>query len=126
MTTAQKRPSAARKHTTSTDTNRADAFEQGIRITLDGEAYEVRLGDVTSSLARELRRGTGMSLNQLMAEIVTDTDIDSIASFIWLARRLQGEKVDIDDVVVKYKQVLDEGFKVELPDKREAADDPEA
>lgn len=124
MTTS--RPSSARKHTRTTEENRSDALEQGIRITLEGETYEVRLGDVTSNLARELRRGTGMALQQLLFEISNNPDLDSIASFVWLARRIAGEKVEIDDVVISYTQILNEGFDVDLPGKREAADDPEA
>jgi hypothetical protein len=120
------RPSAARRHTRTTEKKRSDELEQGVRITLDGEAYEVRLGDVTSNLARELRRGTGMSLQQLMREITSDPDLDSIASFVWLSRRIAGEAVGIDDVVVTYTQILDEGFDVDLPGEREAADSPEA
>ena len=125
MTTS--RPTAARKHTRTTEQNRSDALEQGIRITLDGEVYEVRLADVTSNLTRELRRGTGMSFNQLMNEITVDPDVDSIAGFVWLARRIAGEKVEIEDVVVTYTQLLQDGFDVAVPGKRaEAGEDPEA
>lgn len=127
MTTKASRPSAARKHTRSTDTARADANEQGLKITLEGEVYEVRLGDVTSNLTRELRRGTGISFNQLMREVTTDPDVDSIAGFVWLARRIAGEKVDIDDVLVTYGQLLGDDFEVAMPDAREVGgDDPEA
>lgn len=121
------RPSAARRHTRTTEKKSDDALEQGLRITIDGEVYEVRLADVTSNLTRELRRGTGMSFNQLMNDITTDPDADSIAGFIWLARRIAGEKIAIDDVVVTYAQLLADDFDVDLPGKREeTADDPEA
>lgn len=120
------RPSAARRHTRTTEKKSDDALEQGVRITIDGEAYEVRLADVTSNLTRELRRGTGMSFRQLMEDITTDPDADSIAGFIWLARRIAGEKVAIDDVVVTYAQLLADDFDVDLPGKREETDDPEA
>ena len=126
MTTAATRPTAARKHTRTTETNRADAMDQGLKITLEGEVYEVRLGDVTSNLTRELRRATGMSFNQLMREVTTDPDVDSIAGFVWMARRIAGEKVDIEDVVVTYAQLLGDDFEVEVPDARKGGDDPEA
>lgn len=126
MTTPAKRPSAARKHTRTTETSRADAMDSGLKITLEGEVYEVRLGDVTSNLTRELRRGTGMSFNQLMREVTTDPDVDSIAGFVWMARRIAGEKVDIEDVVVTYAQLLGDDFEVEVPDGRGEAGDPEA
>lgn len=125
MTTTS-RPSTARKHTRSTDQSKADAMEQGLKITLEGEVYEVRLGDVSSNLTRELRRGTGMSFNQLMREVTTDPDVDSIAGFVWMARRIAGEKVDIEDVVVTYTQLLGDDFEVEVPDARPGGDDPEA
>ena len=125
MTTTS-RPTVARKHTRSTDKNRADTMDAGLKITLEGEVYEVRLGDVTSNLTRELRRSTGMSFNQLMREVTTDPDVDSIAGFVWLARRIAGEKVAVDDVVVTYTQLLGDDFEVEVPDAREGGDDPEA
>jgi hypothetical protein len=126
VTTAS-RPSAARKHTRTTTEKTTADLEQGIRIDLDGEVYEVRLGDVTSNLTRELRRGTGMSFNQLMHEITHDPDADSIAGFVWLARRIAGEKVEIDDVVVTYAQLLADDFDVTLPDGREGkTGNPEA
>jgi hypothetical protein len=121
-----KRPTTARKVTRSTEENRQDALEQGVRITLDGESYEVRLADVTPNLTRELRRQTGMSFNQLMREVVTDPDLDSLAGFAWMARRIAGESLEIDDVMVTYAQILDEGFEVATPGKRTEDDDPEA
>lgn len=126
MTTPVKRPAAARKHTRTTEKNRAETMDAGLKITLEGEVYEVRLGDVTSNLTRELRRGTGLSFNQLMREVTTDPDVDSIAGFVWLARRIAGERVDVDDVVVTYTQLLGDDFEVEVPGARDGGDDPEA
>lgn len=120
------RPTTARKHTRTTEKKRDDAMDAGLKITLEGETYEVRLGDVTSNLTRELRRGTGLSFNQLMREVTNDPDVDSIAGFVWLARRIAGEKVDVEDVVVTYTQLLREDFDVELPDSRSGDEDPEA
>ncbi len=120
------RPSTARKHTRTTDAKRANDLDQGLRITLDGETYEVRLGDVTSTITRELRRVSGMSFNELMRQTTTDPDADVIAAFIWMSRRINGEKVDIDDVVVTYSQLLDDGFDVDLPGARTEDEGPEA
>lgn len=61
-----------------------------------------------------------------MREVTNDPDVDSIAGFIWLARRIAGEKVDIEDVVVTYTQLLDEGFEVDVPGAREGGEHPEA
>lgn len=117
--TSTARPDKTRKHTRTTENNATAELEKGLRITLDGESYEVRLADVTSTLARELRRGTGLSFTRLMDEIMTEPDADSIAGFVWLARRIAGEKVDVDDVIVTYAQLLDEGFEVDAPGRRE-------
>ena len=119
------RPSAARKQTRSTEANRENELERGIRINLDGEVHEVRVGDVTSTLARELRRASGMSFQTLMREVTADPDLDSIAAFVWLARRMAGETVELDDVLVTYTQLLD-GFEIEVAGKRAEDADPEA
>lgn len=124
MTTTSRPP--ARKRTTRTENKRADELEQGLRLTLDGESYEIRLGDVTSTVTRELRRTTGMSFNELMRLTTVDPDSDVIAAFVWMARRLAGEQVDIDDVIVTYSQLLDDGFDVSVPGKRSEDDGPEA
>ena len=126
MTTTPTRPSAARKHTRSTDAKAEAELDQGIRVTLDGEHYEVRLGDVTSTVTRELRAASGMSFNALMEYVTTDPDTDVIAAFIWLARRLRGERVELGEVVVTYRQLLGEEFDVSLPDAREDESGPEA
>lgn len=99
MTVAPERPSLAPKHTRKTEAKRSDALDQGIRIELDGEVYEVRSGDLTAVHSRMLRRECGVSFVQLMEELETACDIDSIAIVIWLARRLRGEElISYEDV----------------------------
>lgn len=83
------------------------ALNQGLRVTFEGRVYEVRYGDVTPALARELRANTGMGWNQLMSMLMVDPDIDLMQSFLWLARRLQGERVQLDGVDVSYEDVID-------------------
>jgi hypothetical protein len=124
MTTTSRPP--ARKRTARTETSRTEALERGLRITLDGEAYEIRLGDVTSTVTRELRRATGMSFNQVMNLVQTDPDSDVIAAFVWMARRINGEAVDIDDVVITYTQLLGDGFDIDVAGDRSEDDGPEA
>lgn len=128
MTTTAKRPSTARKVTRSTEAKREDELERGIKITLEGDVYEIRLADITSNLAREFRKAAGYGVQRLMSEIVSDPDLDSIASFVWLARRIGGEALDLDDVVVSYAQILGGDFDVSLPGDRdpEETDSPEA
>lgn len=107
------RPPLARKHTRTTEENRNAGLDAGVRITIDGEAYEVRMGDVTPDISRELRRHTGMGFRVLMESIGVDPDIDTLSAFAWVARRIRGEYVAFDEVVVTYAQMLSDGFDVE-------------
>lgn len=129
MTTAKKttpprRPSTARKVTRTTEEHRDEALDQGLRVTIDDEVYDVRVGDVTSKLARELRGHVGFGPMQLIRVCAVDPDIDLISAFVWLARRIRGELVRFDDVEVTYSQLLADGFDVDTPGKADA--DPEA
>lgn len=125
MSTSTQRPSIQRKHTRSTDAKAEAELDSGLRISLDGDVFEVRLGDINSALTRELRQKSGMGFNQLMHLAASDPDTDIIAAFVWVARRLRGEDVEFDDVVVTYSQLLDD-FDIDMPGKREDADSPEA
>ena len=125
MSNAQ-RPSAARKHTRTTKAKRDDELSSGLQITLDGETYVVRQGDMTSRIERELRREYGGSFEALKRELGTDPGADSIATFIWLARRVAGEQVTLDDVEVSYADMLDGDLDVDVAGKPEEGEVPEA
>lgn len=86
-----KRPTTARKHTRATEASRAAELEQGCTIWVEGVAYTVRIGDLTSMDAANLRRETGMSFMGLMKALQTDADIDLVAALVWLRRRMDGE-----------------------------------
>jgi hypothetical protein len=118
------RPSAARKVTRTSEANRENALDQGLRITLDGEVFEVRVGDITSTLARELRGHVGFGPMQLIRHCAVDPDVDLLSAFVWLARRISGEFVRFEDVEVSYAQLLSDGFDVATPG--DAEPDPEA
>lgn len=121
------RPSLARKVTPKSEAKRTEALDEGIRMTVEGETYEVRLGDITPQVARELRRATGGSFNALREELGSDPDIDSISAFVWLARRIRGEILSLDDVAIGYAVILGDGFDVETTDgPEEVGDSPEA
>lgn len=121
------RPTLARKVTPKSEATRAAALDQGVRLALsEDEVYEIRMGDVTPQIARELRRATGSSFNALMAEMGADPDIDSISTFVWLARRLAGDDVALDDVSVGYGEMLADGFDIDIAKPEEAGDSPEA
>lgn len=118
------RPTTARKVTRTSEKAREDALDMGLRVTLEGEVFEVRVGDVTSSMARELRTRLGFGPMQLIKQTAIDPDIDLLSAFVWLARRIKGEMVSFDSVEVSYAQLLGDGFDVALPGGEEP--DPEA
>lgn len=117
------RPSTARKVTGSSERKREEALDNGLRISLDGESYEVRLGDVNSHVAKEFRNATGMGPLQFLNAAAFDMDVDYLAAFIFLARRIRGEQVRLEDVTVTYAQMLSDGFNVDMPTEEP---DPEA
>lgn len=118
------RPSTARKVTRTTEAKRESDLDNGLRISIEGEPYEVRIGDITSTLARELRAKVGFGPMQLIRQCAIDPDVDLLSAFVWLARRIAGELVRFEDVEVTYAQLLSDGFDVSVP---EGADpDPEA
>lgn len=118
-----KRPSTARKVTRTSEANRNAALDSGLRITMDGENFDVRLGDVTPAMARDLRNHTGMGPLQLINATAIAPDVDLLSAFVWLARRQRGEFVAFESVEVSYKQMLSDGFDVGFP---EAEESPEA
>lgn len=122
------RPPLAPRHTRKTEERADAALEQGICINYDSTPYTVRVGDVSPRLARELRRETGYSFNRLFELLEEDPDVDLIAAFIWLARRVAGEQVTLDEVeaAIGYQGVLAEGFDLSVAGAAEAGDDPEA
>ena len=101
----EQRPSLQRKHTRKSEEQRTAALDVGVKIALDGEEYVVKVGDVTSQLARRFRREVGHSFRHAMDEMSTDPDIDSVAAVVWLARLIRGEDVELDDVAIGYSDL---------------------
>lgn len=118
------RPSLAAKSSKKSEADRKAALDQGLRLTIDGESYEVRIGDVTPQLARELRQATGMGFMQLVGAITgPGADIDLISAFVWVARRIRGEFLEVDDVEVTYAQMLSDGFEVDVAGEEQEPED---
>lgn len=114
-------------HTRKSSQKAADALDAGARLKIDDVWYEARVGDVTAPIARELRAATGGGFMKLMASIGEDPDVDNISAFVWVARRIKGEQVALEDVEVTYADLLGEGFEVAEAGAEEVdADDPEA
>lgn len=104
------RPTTARKVTRKTEENRAAAHNRGLQVKVGGQAYEVRLGDITPAMAHELRMKVGFGPAQLIAAVVTAPDIDVVSAFVWLSRRIDGEKVAFGDVSITYDELFAEDF----------------
>lgn len=126
MTTAPNRPSLTPKVTRGTEANRTSELEQGVTLTIEGEDFTVRVGDISPMLARELRANYGGSFNALQMELATDPYIDSISTFVWLARRVRGEQVAFTEVGVTIDQMLSDGFDVRQAGAEVVDDSPEA
>jgi hypothetical protein len=98
----------------------------GMQIEFDGQTYIVRQSDMTGQDARALRQEVGMSFQGLLKEMQADPDIDLIAAFIWLARRINGDSVSYDSILdsIGYDSAID----VSLEGKAAPAEDdsPEA
>lgn len=119
------RPTAARKHTRTTKAKREDELNAGVKITLDGEDYVIREGDLTDRLERELRKEFGGSWQAFKHEMGTDPGLDTIGTFVWLARRVAGEQVSRDDIELTQADLLDD-FDISYAGKPEDGDSPEA
>lgn len=121
------RPSTARKRTPADEKKRNEALAQGYRMTIDGQVYQAVIGDVTPTIARELRQATGHGFMGLLQGLGKDADIDLISEAVWVARRINGEAVTLDEVEVGYQQILSDDFEVDVAQDEEAkTPDPEA
>lgn len=115
------RPSLQRKHTRKTEENRHAGLERGMTVTVDGESYTVRLGDVSPTLGREVRRIYGVGVRSFFGQLANDPDLDLVAGFVWMARRIRGEYVDLEDVESELTYASLGDADVELADENEAA-----
>jgi hypothetical protein len=87
------RPSVQRKHTRASEAKRDERMDLGVAINVDGTEYVVREGDLTALDTMALRRETGMSFVDVMMAFAKHPDIDLVATLVWLARRINGERV---------------------------------
>lgn len=110
------RPPMDRKVTRKSEENRDEALNKGLRLKMEGEVYEARVGDVTPQIARELRSNIGMGFLKLCASIADDPDIDLLSAFVWVCKRIQGDdRTEFEEVGVTYSQMLGDDFDVSLP-----------
>lgn len=125
MTQTQNRPAIGGKVTRKTEEKRAAELDSGVRFTVGDEVHELRIGDITPRLAREVRRETGSSVMQLLQEVQAAPDVDTIATLIWVAQRIKGVDIALDDVDFDYSVMLSDDFAVGVAEA-EVDDSPEA
>lgn len=122
------RPTLARKTTRKTEEARRAALDTGVTLRVGDEAYTVRIGDITPTLAREVRHVTGRGVAALIETVTESPDIDVVAELIWVARRLRGDTVtlaEVDEAFGGYDTLLADDFDV-AEAAPEVDDGPEA
>jgi hypothetical protein len=124
---ASARPPLDRKVSRETAKNVDKVLDEGLKLTIDGEVFEARYGDITPALARELRENSGMSFIRLVNTATVEADIDVLSAAVWVARRIRGEDVAFADVKVSYTQMLSDDFDISLPGAEDLGEaiDPE-
>ena len=123
------RPSLERRYTRTPKANKAEALDTGMTVVMpDGATHTVRIGDVTPQIARELRAAIGTGVLGLMEQLGSkDADLDLVQAFIFVARRIAGEAVTLDDCEVTYADMLSDDFDVVVAGAEEPdGSDPEA
>lgn len=96
-------------------------------ILIEGEKFVFRMGDLTASDVRELRKQSGMGIPEMVAqaELSPGTsmwDIDSSAALIWMARRQAGERdLKFDEVADTLR--LDQVIEIRHEDTPEPAEE---
>lgn len=120
------RPSLQKKHTRKTEEARQAGLDAGLRIVIGDEPYEVRLGDISPSLARDVRREFQMGPQKFLATMAADPDVDLLAGFMWIARRIRGEYVDLETVMdsVGYQTLLDNDIEFDSTGPEEVGELP--
>ena len=126
MTAQPIRPSLSRVHTRSSEKKRSDELDEGLRITVGEEVYEVRIGDLNALHERALRKQYGVPFAGLMVEFEDSPGLDSIAAAVWLARFMGGETgLSYDEVATDVNLEFAEAMTLDQADA-EVADSPEA
>lgn len=85
-----------------------------LRLTVDGETYQVDDGRMLNTEAIALKKATGLAVQELW-QGVTDFDAEALTALVWLARRRAGEMalrytaVEFDLGQIDMAEVDDEG-----------------
>lgn len=98
-------------------------MDQGFVVSVGGEQFTVRLGDMTALDTMALRRETGFTFLTLTKALEEAPDLDLIAVLVWLARRTSGEKtLAFNDVAA----TIDYESEIDIVGEPGADADPEA
>ena len=88
-----KRPSAARKHTRTTEAKQDAELDQGISFTdEDGTRLTVRVRDVKGKHDAALVAATGVDFMGLMAKASERQGTDLMAALVWFGRLVNGRE----------------------------------
>lgn len=70
------------------------AEKQGpaLAVEVNGTTYTFALKDMTALDVRALRQEYGVSWNALVRQYRQDSDLDTVAAIVWMARRMNGER----------------------------------
>jgi phage tail tube protein FII len=99
--TPKNRPALQRKTTRRSEQARRQEQSRALRIDVNGKQYTLRFGDVTGVEAKAFREQVGVPFTKIMRND-EDWDLDWIAGMVWLARRLDGERMlRFDDVAAE-------------------------
>jgi hypothetical protein len=78
---------------------REKAAGPGVRILWDGTTYTIHQGEIPATVALELRQQAGIPLQQLWGLLAGDGGYDLVGILIWLAKRVSGEQVTLNEVL---------------------------
>lgn len=120
---AEKRPPLNRVHTRGSEAKRSSELDVGLKLTIDGNEYALRMGDLQPHHVRALRMVThvaygpihpgGLTFETLLERCAASPDIDYISTFVWFARYVAGEtELSHDEVATDYAAILADGFDI--------------
>lgn len=97
------RPTAARKHTRTTDKKRDDEMDRGLSfVDADGTRLSVRIRDVKGRHDAALVAATGHDFMGLLGELQRRQGLDLLAAVVWFGRLVHGRESST------YAELLDE------------------
>lgn len=98
-----------------------DAEAIGIRV--DGVEYVLNRNDITGRAEADIRKQVGMSVTEIV-DAMGRGGLDYVCMFMWACKFLQGEDVDLDDLLDSVSAASD--AEMLTPDEIQASQGPKA